>query len=139
MGLLDGLAGLAGAVGGGGQGAPGVAGALAELLSHQQGGGAGGLGALVQAFEQQGLGHIINSWIGTGPNQPVTAAQLQQVLGGERLQAIAGRLGVSPDALAGQLAATLPQLIDHLTPNGTIPQGGLLQQALSALRTQAGT
>ena len=37
----------------------------------------------MQAFHDQGLGGVVASWIGTGPNQPVTADQISKVLGPE--------------------------------------------------------
>ena len=35
------------------------------------------------------------------------------------------QLGTSPGDAAGQLAQALPSLIDHLTPHGSAPEGGL--------------
>jgi len=81
----------------------------------------GGLQGLVQKFQAGGLGGIIASWIGTGPNQPITPQQIQSVLGSDNVQKIAGRLGMSPDALSAALATGLPVVIDRLTPNGQIP------------------
>jgi uncharacterized protein YidB (DUF937 family) len=94
----------------------------------------GGLTGLVQAFESKGLGGVVASWISTGPNQPVTGDQISKVLGPERIQLIATKLGVPPEAVTTQLASALPALINHLTPTGTLPSGNALQQALDALR-----
>jgi uncharacterized protein YidB (DUF937 family) len=92
----------------------------------------GGLGGLAQQFEQQGLGHLMSSWVGQGPNQPVTGAQLQGVLGDQRLQQLAQKIGLPPDAAAGALAAVLPTLVDRMTPNGTL-EHQLLQDGVSWL------
>jgi uncharacterized protein YidB (DUF937 family) len=91
---------------------------------------------LVQSFQQGGLGDIVNSWVSTGQNLPVSAEQLQSVLGGGRLQDIAAQLGVSPEQAAGSLADLLPQVVDKLTPNGRIPEGGgdLLVQGMEMLK-----
>ena len=84
--------------------------------------GPGGLNGLVQQFQAGGLGHLIQSWISTGPNQPATAQQIQQALGGDRLRQIATRVGLDPNVVAQKLSTILPQVVDHLTPNGQLPQ-----------------
>jgi uncharacterized protein YidB (DUF937 family) len=95
----------------------------------------GGLEGLVKAFQSGGLGEIVNSWVGTGQNLPVSAEQLQSVLGAEQLGAVASQLGVSQGEAGGQLAELLPKVVDLLTPNGQIPQGGdLMAQGMELLK-----
>ena len=123
MGLLDSVLGsvLNGAMQGGeGQqpasGLPaGIPPELAEALAGMLGndGGHGGLGGLVDKFNQAGHGDVISSWIGPGENQPVSQGQLQDVLGN-----LSG-------PLMAMLPALLPMIIDKLTPDGQAPQGGL--------------
>lgn len=84
--------------------------------------GPGGLNALVQQFQAGGLGHLIQSWVSTGPNQPASAQQIQQALGGDRLRQIAARVGLDPNIVAQKLSTILPQVVNHLTPNGQLPQ-----------------
>jgi uncharacterized protein YidB (DUF937 family) len=96
----------------------------------------GGLPGLIQAFQANGLGDVVSSWIGTGPNQPISASQIQSVLGSDAVKQLAARMGISPDAMSARLADVLPGAIDTLTPDGKLPEGGLLAQALSALRTK---
>jgi uncharacterized protein YidB (DUF937 family) len=84
--------------------------------------GPGGLNGLVQQFQAGGLGHLMQSWISTGPNQPASAQQIQQALGGDRLQQIAARVGLDPNVVAQKLSTILPQVVNHLTPNGQLPQ-----------------
>ena len=82
MGLLDSVIGALGSQQpGGGQGD--LLGAVIGMLGQQSSGGLGGLGGLLQKFEQAGLGHVASSWVGTGANQPVTPDQLGGVLGGD--------------------------------------------------------
>jgi uncharacterized protein YidB (DUF937 family) len=51
------------------------------------------------------------------------------------LSGLAAQLGVSPEQASGSLADMLPQLIDQMTPNGQMPQGGdLLTQGLGMLK-----
>lgn len=102
---------------GGGQG---LVGTVLEMLNNQP----GGLAGLAEAFQQKGLGGIAASWIGTGANLPVSADQLQQVLGNEQLQAFAQKAGIRPEAAGSQLADLLPGIVDRLTPGGQMPQGG---------------
>jgi uncharacterized protein YidB (DUF937 family) len=111
-------------------GHPGLVNALLGLLGNRQ---TGGLGGLVQLFEQQGLGHLVQSWIGTGQNLPVSGQQLESVLGHGRLASLAQQAGIPPEQASSMLASVLPSLIDHLTPNGTADHG-LLEQGLNALR-----
>lgn len=113
----------------GGQGGGGGLGALAGALgggagAAGAGGNAGGIGSLIEAFSRNGMGDVVQSWIGTGQNMPVSGDQLQQVLGSDRIGSIAQQLGISPNAASGQLAELLPQVIDKLTPQGSVPQGG---------------
>ena len=145
MGLLDQLAGmLAGNAGaaGGGASLGGISPAMIQQVLGMLGGsggaagGGGGLGSLVAAFEQGGLGHVVQSWISTGANLPVTGAQLQQVLGNGQIGQIAHALGLDHGAAAGSLAEILPQLVNHLTPNGQVPAAGDLQASLSSLAKQ---
>lgn len=83
----------------------------------------GNLSDLISGFEQAGLGHIVQSWIGNGSNQPVSPQQLQSVFGNDRVQSIASQSGVAPQDLLSQLSQHLPELINRLTPNGRPPAG----------------
>lgn len=97
--------------------------AVSGLLGND--GEHGGLGGLVSKFEQAGLGNVVGSWVGNGQNQPVTGDQVTQALGSGAIANVAAKLGVSPDQAAGQLSSILPGLINHLTPNGQAPAGGI--------------
>jgi uncharacterized protein YidB (DUF937 family) len=103
-----------------------------QLVNNPQN---GGLEGLIQSFQQGGFGEIVNSWVSTGQNLPISAEQIQSVLGGSSLSGLAAQLGVSPEQASGSLADMLPQLIDQMTPNGRMPQGGdLLTQGLDMLK-----
>ncbi|MBK6558971.1 MAG: DUF937 domain-containing protein [Comamonadaceae bacterium] len=126
-GLADVLGGLLGQAQGGAQpGEPGGLGALLPVLIGlvSNNGQTGGLGGLAEKFNQAGLGDVLGSWIGTGPNAPITGDQLGSVLGGDLMNQLATRLGMSEADAAGQLAQGLPDLIDRLTPQGEAPEGG---------------
>jgi uncharacterized protein YidB (DUF937 family) len=81
----------------------------------------GGLSGLIQTFREKGLGDVVNSWVSREHNQPVTAAQIETALGNEKVQALAAKLGVSTSTISTGLASILPQVVDKLTPNGTVP------------------
>jgi uncharacterized protein YidB (DUF937 family) len=133
MGLLDNLEGMAAAKVAGSN--PAAAGILEMIQNHP-----GGLNGLVQSFHQNGLGGLVNSWIGTGQNQPATSEQIQQVLGSGQVQALAQKLGVPPDLAASTLAQLLPTVVDKLTPNGSVPEhSNVLQMGESFLASLAKT
>ncbi|HEY4210340.1 MAG TPA: YidB family protein [Steroidobacteraceae bacterium] len=85
----------------------------------------GGIGGLLQSFQQNGIGHLIQSWIGTGQNLPISADQIRNALGPACTARIAQATGIPQAEVEGHLTSVLPQLIDHLTPNGQMPQGDL--------------
>jgi uncharacterized protein YidB (DUF937 family) len=64
----------------------------------------------------------VQSWIGKGANQPISAAQLQQVLGPDLVQQLAAKTGMAPADMLQKLAKVLPQAVDNMTPDGVIPK-----------------
>jgi len=96
----------------------------------------GGLNGLVSKFQEAGLGNVINSWIGPGENLPISGEQMQQALGVGEVDQISEETGMSREETANHLSELLPQLVNRLTPNGRLPQGGfgevgeLLEQVL---------
>ena len=141
MGLLDIVGGMLGGQGGAGglgdlaaqlgQGGHGGAGGgqaellrmvLAMLANDGQG---GGLAALIQKFQAAGMGEQMNSWIGTGQNLPVSPEQMGQAFGQDEMSQLAERMGLSTGDLSAQMSQVLPQAVDHFTPGGQVPEGGL--------------
>jgi uncharacterized protein YidB (DUF937 family) len=107
MGILDGL--LGGAVG------AEMTTVVSGLLQKH-----GGVQGLVSQFEQNGLGSTISSWVGSGPNQPITPDQVHQVVGPSLMGELAAKAGMSPQDLASKLATVLPKAIDAMTPTGKV-------------------
>jgi uncharacterized protein YidB (DUF937 family) len=131
MGLFDNIGGLlSGALQGqSGQGQPSgqgeqpaAAGALSALGGLFQ--GQGGLTGMLGAFQQAGLGGAVSSWISTGANQGVSPDQIRQVLGEGPVTQFAEKLGVTPEVAAQHISELLPQVVNHLTPNGEPPAPG---------------
>ncbi len=132
MGLLDGMAkGLLGKVLGEGSSQNPLMDIVLGLITNPQ---TGGLQGLIQTFKEKGLGDAVSSWISTGENQPVSGEQIQHALGGNFIQQIAEKLGSSKSEVSGGLADLLPDIIDKLTPNGSLPESDQLQQSLELLK-----
>lgn len=135
MGILDELGKNLGMGGqqqpGGPQPTGGGQGALLQALMGLLAGG--GLQQIVSSFQQKGLGDVVGSWISTGANKPVSPEQVQQALGPDQLGRLSQQTGLDQGAIAGQLSSLLPGLVDKLTPDGTVPEGGALQDKLGGL------
>ncbi|MFE2547661.1 YidB family protein [Streptomyces sp. NPDC059355] len=134
--LLGGILGGGSGSGSGGQAGGGGGGnILGALLGTLMGGGAGGgqaagggnnpLGGLMDMLSKSGLADQAQSWIGTGDNKPVSGAQIADALPDDTLQKVAEQTGVSPQEAADQIARSLPQAVDKLSPAGSIPSGSL--------------
>lgn len=121
---------------GGGSGGGGLGSVLGGALGSALGGGGasadggmgagiGGLGDLLSKFQQAGLGDAAASWVGTGQNQPVSPDQVEGALGSDLVAQIARQIGLQPGETAGHLSELLPQVVDRMTPNGHVPEGGV--------------
>lgn len=159
MGLFDSIAGnLLGSIMGGGN--SGLGKLASDVMSGNHGdlsnslsgllGSVGGIQGLMQKANDAGLGGVVNSWVGTGPNQPVDASQVTQLLGNDKVKEIAEKFGIDVNQAAPLVASMLPVIIDKLTPHGEVPadahtpenigsvltgltQGGGLMNVLSGL------
>jgi uncharacterized protein YidB (DUF937 family) len=132
LGILDEMAkGLLGKVLGGGSSQNPLMGIVLGLITNPQ---TGGLQGLIQRFKEKGLGEAVSSWISTGENQPVSGEQIQHALGGNFIQQIAEQLGSSKSEVSGSLPNLLPQIIDKLTPNGSLPESDQLHQGVELLK-----
>jgi uncharacterized protein YidB (DUF937 family) len=136
MGLLDQIGGaLGGALGQGqaGKAAGGglVAALLPQLISMLSQPGA--LGNLANSFQNAGLGNVLQSWLSTGQNLPISGDQVKQVLGAGTLTNLAKSAGVGESEASGAIAGLLPDVMDKLSPGGNLPSQGDLGSALSSL------
>jgi uncharacterized protein YidB (DUF937 family) len=122
-----------GTPGGAGQSTPGgagpsggIGGLLGQLSRSFTGASAGGilsggLGELMERFKQSGHGETAESWVGTGPNKPVTPPQLEQAIGPEVLETLSKQTGLSREELLARLSRELPDAVDKYTPQGRLP------------------
>lgn len=119
-GLMRGLGGPEGAGGGTGTDPSAALTGLAGAIGQE-----GGLDGLVGKLQEAGLGDTVSSWIGAGPNQPIDPQQLGAALGDDEVQRLSASSGLDIGALLPLLAAFLPQIVNMLTPDGSVPDGGL--------------
>ena len=109
----------------------GIGGGLSDLMKGGLGGllagGAagsilsGGLGDLLNQFQQKGLGDQANSWVSNGPNKAVAPGDLANALGADQIDHLSAQSGLSRDELLSGLSRYLPDAINHLTPDGRLP------------------
>ena len=125
----DMLGGLLGGLGGGNP-------LLKMLLPMLMGGGAlggkmGGLGGLLSKFQGAGMGDKVNSWVGTGANEPLSEDEVGSALGDDVLGDMAKESGLPQAEVKSGLAKMLPGIVDKLSPTGSMPGadqlGGLMK------------
>ncbi len=114
-----------GQTGGGSQGSQGggALGNLGGVLSGASVGSvlSGGLRDLIERFKQNGQGTAADSWVKTGPNQPLGPEQLQQAIGPDVLNTLSQQTGLSREELLSRLTRELPAAVDKFTPDGRLP------------------
>jgi uncharacterized protein YidB (DUF937 family) len=114
-------------------------GGLGDILGQVLGGGgggAGGLGGLLEKLGQSGLGAQAQSWVGPGQNMSIQPGAIRDVFGSGGLAAIAQQAGLSEDDAADGLAQLLPEVVNHVTPQGRVPDGNELEATLAGLLKQ---
>lgn len=123
--LAEGLGGAEAGIGTSPTGA--AAAALPGLASAVQ--STGGMDGLLERLRQGGLQDEVDSWVSTGQNQPVDPQRLGEALGPDTVQRMSSSSGLDIATLLPMLAAFLPQIINMLTPHGSVPDGGLDRSA----------
>ncbi|WP_027573850.1 YidB family protein [Bradyrhizobium sp. WSM1743] len=118
----------------------GAGGGLSDLLKGGLGGllagGAagtvlsGGLGDLLNQLQQSGHGDTANSWVGKGENKPIAPGDLASALGADQIDSLSAQSGLSREELLSGLSQYLPQVIDHLTPDGRLPTENELSERI---------
>jgi uncharacterized protein YidB (DUF937 family) len=130
MGLFDQIIGAVS----GQQGETGgsLLGSVLQMVTNPQN---GGLSGLLQTLQQGGLAEAAKSWVSTGQNLPVSAEQIQSALGNDTVKNLAAQLGLNTEQMSGHLAELLPQIVDKLTPNGSVPsEGNLVSMGMELLK-----
>jgi uncharacterized protein YidB (DUF937 family) len=110
---------------GGGMGDLGglLKGGLGGLLAGGAAGSviSGGLGDLLKQLQQNGQGTAANSWVSPGPNKPISPGDLASALGADQINSLMSQSGLSRDELLTGLSQHLPDVVNHLTPDGRLP------------------
>ena len=104
----------------------GIAGVLMQMLGGQGGTQPqeGGVSGLLDKFRAAGLGHVADSWVGTGANQPISPQQLETVFGHNQVQDMSRQAGMQSGDFLSQLSQHLPRMVDGMTPDGRLPDEG---------------
>ena len=78
----------------------------------------GGINGLLAQLQQTGYGRQVQSWLGRGANEPITAQDLAKVLSSQQVQQIAQHLGIPADQVLNKMSQLLPAAVDQHSPDG---------------------
>ena len=81
----------------------------------------GGLGDLLNQLQKGGQGEAANSWVGKGENKPIAPGDLANALGADQIESLSAQSGLPRDELLSGLSKYLPDVVNHLTPDGRLP------------------
>lgn len=114
------------------------AGGLGDLIGAVFGGsrgaaGTGGLGELLSQLQRAGFGEQAKSWVGRGQNMSLPPEAMEQVFGRGGVAEIARRAGVSEADATRGLSQLLPEVVDRVTPEGSVPDFDALTASVDAL------
>ena len=118
--------------GGAGGGRGGMLGALAPALMGMLAGG--GLSKLISGFSGAGMDDKTKSWVSKDANKPISADEVKQVVDTRHIDEVAQKAGVSHDEAADAIAKALPAVVDHLTPEGHVPDDATIEQKLTQIQ-----
>ena len=90
--------------------------ALSSILKNKEGGF--DLSSITSVLQNGNLGSIISSWIGSGENSPIDASDIKELLGNDKIDKFAKKLGIDRDTAADALKDVLPNIVDKATPEG---------------------
>jgi len=119
----------------------GLGGLLGQVLGGAAGGGGGmggGLGGLLAQMQQSGFGDQADSWVSRDANKPISPDAMSQIFGREGLEQISRQAGVSEDDAARGLSQLLPEVVDHMTPDGGVPDDNALASSVDAFARRLG-
>ncbi|RLP22128.1 YidB family protein [Mesorhizobium sp. YM1C-6-2] len=83
------------------------------------------LGDVLDRFRNSGAGAKVDSWVGTGPNQPIETEEVESAIDEETLAALSEQTGLSREELIARITQALPEAVDKMTPNGELPSDHL--------------
>ncbi len=114
-------------------------GLLASLLGLIANPANGGFGGFINRFHTAGLGDLVDSWVTTAGNTPISNEQLESALGEDTLNAVAEQSGVDKATAVSALGFMTPHVVDALTPDGEVPdEAGLISKIAGFLKDYGG-
>lgn len=113
-------------------------GLLAALLGLIANPANGGFSGFIGKFKDAGLGDLVNSWITTGDNTPISNEQLESALGEDTISSLASQAGVDKATATSALGFMTPQVVDALTPDGEIPDDESLLSKITGFLSNFG-
>ena len=122
----------------------GAGGGLADVLGQVLGGAAGGrgaaggLGGLLEQLQQAGFSEQADSWVSRGANKPIPPDAMTQIFGRDGIEQISQQAGISEDEASRGLSELLPEVVDRVTPDGDVPDGGSLTNNVQDLARRFG-
>jgi uncharacterized protein YidB (DUF937 family) len=118
----------------------GIGDVLGQVLGGAGGGrgAAGGLGGLLGQLQQAGFGEQADSWVSRGANKPISPDAMTQIFGRDGLEQISKQAGISQDEASRGLSQLLPEVVDHMTPDGDVPDDGALANSVDQFARRLG-
>ena len=101
-------------------------------------GGLDGISDLIGRFGQKGYGRQADSWVGTGANEALPPQAIDEVFGHDQLHGIAEQAGIGDDEARSGLSELLPDVVDHFTPEGRMPDGDQLSNSVDGFLRRLG-
>lgn len=79
------------------------------------------LGDILDRFRGAGAGSKVDSWVGTGPNQPIQPSEVEAAIDEDTLTSLSMQTGLSREDLVRRITRDLPEAVNKMTPNGGLP------------------
>lgn len=101
----------------------------------------GGIGGVLERFQNKGYSQQAASWVSSGANEELPPQAVNELMGTDELSRLSQQLGVSQEEVSSGMAQILPEMMNHLTPQGGVPDDGdevlnrgtsMLEQLMSA-------
>ena len=96
----------------------GIASALGGLLTDNDGNL--DLGNIVSGLQEKGLGSVVESWLGDGDNEAISADSVKELFGSEKISAMAAQLNTDEGSVLDGLSEALPQIVDKSSSGGSL-------------------
>lgn len=79
------------------------------------------LGDILDRFRGAGVGSKVDSWVGTGPNEPIQPSEVEAAIDEDTLTSLSMQTGLSREDLISRITRDLPEAVNKMTPSGEMP------------------